>query len=116
MSQNPISPWERPAQSPVDQSLYGAGAINLNSLTTLLESTADQSEPLVVTLPDGNYPRQTKQILVPFANKDTTATFRVTGTFVGFGSLLFDKIGWSGLLEWDGAGWHLIGGNAKPEI
>jgi len=37
----------------------------------------------------------------------------MSGTFVGFTALRFNNQAWSAVLEWDGAGWQLIGGNAE---
>ena len=110
----PIPPWHRPIDSPVVQELTEAGAINLACDTTYLISTAS-GDPISATLPDGNFKRQTKRIYIPGDIQNTTASWRISGTFVGFATLLFDTIGWSAVLEFDGDGWHLVGGNAKAE-
>jgi hypothetical protein len=112
-SQTP--PWDAAMQATAPQYLYDAGAIVLGLPITFLDNTSQPAEPLAVTIPDGNYVRQTKQIVVPAANELTTSSFRVTGNFVGFVSLLFSTIGTSAVLVWDGAGWHLQGGNALAE-
>lgn len=115
---SPEPPWARAVQSPQTQLLGGAGVVSLTVDVTYLSQTAinpqDQSGngPYAVTLPNGNYKRQYKRIFVVAGNAATTATFTVTGTFVGFTSLTFNTLAWSAMLEWDGAGWQWIGGNA----
>lgn len=119
---SPIPPWHRPVQSPVVQTLNEdlvADGISMNVDVTYLDSivpldAGDLSAAYQVALPNGNYQRQIKRIFVVAANALTTAAFEVTGTFVGFSKLRFftDENGMSAVLEWDGAGWHVIGGNA----
>lgn len=117
MNTQHIPPWERTTQATLTQTLYGAGAIQLNTPCTLLvsEEAAEDGEPHAVTIADGNYQRQVKEIVIPADKLATTVPFRVTGTFVGFTSLLFNGLGSSAVLEWDGGGWHMIGGNAEAE-
>lgn len=124
MSENiipsPTPPWHRPVLSPNVETLTednDAGTISLTVDTTYLETDvlkATPTDPYVVALPAGNYQRQYKKIYVPKAYEITTAPWKVTGTFVGFTYLLFDNIGRAAILEWDGEGWHLAGGNAQP--
>lgn len=117
MTPNQTPPWERTSTSTQTQTILEDGTVLLSTDTTFLDNivAAEDGEPYDVTLPDGNFVRQVKQILVPTANHETTAQFMVTGNFAGFTELLFDTLGTSAVLEWDGAGWHLIGGNATPQ-
>lgn len=117
---SPTPPWARPVQSPSIQYLYDdtsvGDEITLNEDTTYLVSTTpkdplDLDVPYELLLPDGTYPRQTKRIYVQKTNSLTTAKWQVTGTIVGCTSLVFDTIGWSAVLEWDGSGWQQVGGN-----
>lgn len=113
---SPTPPWSRPVQSPATQTITGDDNISLTMDVTYLDSTTVGAAPYEVTLPDGNYKRQMKRIYIPGKNQATTAEFRVTSpNFVGFTSLLFNSIGTSAVLEWDGSAYHLIGGNALPE-
>lgn len=117
----PLPPWSRAVQTPQIQTLDEDGAILLTMDTTFLSQTTpkdatDLAVAYDITLPDGNYQRQNKIILIPAGSiPNLTATFRVTGTFAGFTSLLFDSLGQSAVLLWDGAGWFLVGGNATAE-
>jgi len=115
---SPTPPWHRPVQSPNTETLTSDGTISLNTDVTYLETDVlktDPADPYVAVLPNGNYLRQIKRIYVPKAFENSTAPWRLTGTFVGFLQLLFDNIGRAAVLEWDGEGWHLIGGNATPQ-
>lgn len=116
----PLPPWSRPVQTPQIQTLDADGDILLAMDTTYLSQTTpkdseDATAAYSVALPDGNYERQNKIILVPKGDIPTSAAFRVTGTFAGFTSLLFSSIGQNAVLMWDGAGWHMLGGNAEAE-
>jgi hypothetical protein len=84
-------------------------------VTYLATETAkeDPDDPYVVALPDGNYKRQSKRLYIPSEIRETTAPWKVTGTFAGFGFLGFNGIAMAAVLEWDGSGWHLVGGNAE---
>jgi hypothetical protein len=117
---SPIPPWHRPIVTPVVDTLVGDGAISLATDTSYLAQTApknpsDLTVPYVVTLADGNYKRQHKQIFIPADKVENTAKWRVTGNFVGFVSLFFDDVGQSAILMWDGSGWHKVGGQATTE-
>lgn len=117
---SPIPPWHRPVVSPITDTLVEDGFISLQTATTFLNQTADKDveDPTVAytaTLADGNYIQQRKMIQIPAAAVESTALWRVTGNFVGFVSLLFNKLGHSAELIWDGAGWHFNGGNAEKE-
>lgn len=122
---SPIPPWHRPTQSPQVETFTednDGGTLSLTmdvsylNTSTLKEAPTD---PYVVALPDGNYKRQSKRIYIPKELLDTSAPWKVTGTFVGFGWLTFrgseGGAAMSAVLEWDGSGWHLVGGNASPE-
>jgi len=117
---SPIPPWHRPVVSPNVETLTednDNGTMSLSMDTTYLNTSVlkqNHEDPYVVALPDGNYKRQIKRIYIPKAIENTTAPWKLTGTFVGFAWLRFDNIGRAAVLEWDGAGWHLIGGNAAP--
>lgn len=118
---SPTPPWARPVVSPNTETLAGTGTIGLVYDTTYLNQTApadltDETVGYALVLPDGNYLRQIKRIYVPKGNENTTAVFTVAGTFVGFSTLIFNKLARAAVLEWDGAGWHLIGGNATTEL
>ena len=117
MNQIIIPPWERTVKTPLCQIIGEDGTAILGHSTTYLSSTtpAESGDPYSIVLPDGNYRRQIKEFFIPGANLPGTAQFVVTGTFAGFSSLLFDSIGTSAVLEWDGSAWHLIGGNATTQ-
>ncbi len=115
---SPLPPWHRDNYTGITETLDGDGEASIGCDTTYLSSIVPKDEddsdvPYLVTLPDGTVQRQTKTIHVPAGNAATTAKFKVTGTFVGFSALLFSTIAWSAMLQWDGAGWHWIGGNAQ---
>jgi hypothetical protein len=70
-----------------------------------------------LSLPNGTFLKQMKRIYIPAQTIATSVTWVVSGTFSGgWTSLQFDRQGFSALLEWDGQGFQLIGGNAtlKP--
>ena len=118
---SPLPPWSRPVQTPQIQTLTTDGDIVLSMDTTLLDQVTpkDADDPTAaydLVLPDGNYQRQHKTIVILAQDvPNLPASFRVSGRFVGFTSLLFNGLGQSALLMWDGAGWHQIGGNATAE-
>lgn len=120
----PIPPWHRPVVSPTNQEINEDlvnNGISLNTDVTYLisnvpKNSLDAAEAYQVAIPNGNYKRQIKRIFIPKANELTTAAFEITGEFLGFTKLRFDKEerGVSAVLEWVGDGWSLIGGNAGP--
>jgi hypothetical protein len=118
---SPVPPWHRPVQSPTTQEINEsliADGISLNTDVTYLNSSVplnaeDLTAPYVVALPNGNYKRQIKRIFIKRPDNNPTAVFSITGTFIGFTSLLMKDIATAAVLEWDGLGWHLIGGNAE---
>lgn len=107
---NPIPPYERSVQSPLTETLNEDGSINLNCDVTYLVQTV--TGPYAVALPNGNYQRQFKRLLIPKARELDSAVFTVTGSFANCTSLQLDRTATSAVLEWDGTGWHLIGGTA----
>ena len=114
---SPLPPWHRPIQTPVVQIIYGDDTINLGVDVTYLEKTvSNPSVPVVVTLPDGNFLRQYHRILIAGHLLATSETFEVSGTFTGLTSLTFNSVGHSALLEWDGGGWTMLGGNAAVTV
>lgn len=118
---SPIPPWHRPVVSPNVETLTeddDDGTLSLTMDTTYLNTDTlkeTPTDPYVVALPDGNFKRQCKRIYIPKDKENSTAPWKVTGTFVGFTYLQLDTLGRAAVLEWDGAGWHLIGGNAEPK-
>lgn len=116
-------PWARPVQSPSVQVITeDGGAINLTEDTTYLDATVSdevyedaETEPVAVTIPDGNHRRQTKRIYILSDNQNTTAKFRVAGSIMGATALLFNRVGWSAVLEWVDGAWHQVGGNCERE-
>lgn len=114
---SPVAPWQRPAVSPVAQTLAGDGTASLSAVMTYLDSTTpkdaeDESVPYVVALPDGNHKQQMKNFQIPSASIENSARWRVEGNFAGFIALELDSLGQQAVLSWDGAAWHLIGGSA----
>lgn len=114
---SPIPPWARTTQSPLVQTVSDATVTTLllDPDITYLSASQVSGTPITfnLILPNGNYLKQMKRIYVPTAFIATTATFIVSGTFGGgFTSLTFNTVGFSALLEWDGTGWQMIGGNA----
>jgi hypothetical protein len=75
---------------------------------------ANPQVPYLVVLPTGLYKRQIKRIYIPTDCVPTTPKFQVQGIFNHAIGYLFDAVGTSAVLEWDGSGWQLIGGNAAP--
>ena len=117
---SPTPPWHRPVQSPNVETFTEDNDGDVLSLTmdvTYLNTNVlktDPAAPYLAVLPDGNYLRQMKRIHIPKARETDTVPWKVTGTFVGFGWLVFNHIGRSAVLEWVGEAWTLIGGNAAP--
>lgn len=111
---SPIPPWARPVQSPFMQVCTGNDTIDLGPDVTYLNQTNPQAggAPYQLTLPNGNYMRQMKRILVLGSAIPNTAEFQLLGQFAGAGSLLFNSAATEAVLEWDSTCWHLIGGSA----
>jgi hypothetical protein len=119
---SPVPPWKRPAESPLSNTLFGDGTISFQFDTTYLNSTSIRTigsppvvSPYVIQLPAAPYVRKIIRIYIPGQNITpfTTAQFSVVGTFVGFSSLLLGDVPTSNgvALEWDGTGFHFLGGN-----
>ena len=123
---SPIPPWKRAVSSPRTNTISSAGTIDLNYDTTYFDTqtsnndggTPSKNIAWGIVLPAGNYKRQIIRLYIPGKNISTSpATFSVTcapGVGAGFTTLLFNNIGTSAVLEWDGSAWQLIGGNATP--
>lgn len=112
----PRAPWAREVQSPLAQTLVDAAvSLALDPQVTYLAAYQSQAQPITynLQLPPGNYPQQFKRLYIPTNYIAQTATWTITGTFAGgFTSLTFNSQGYAALLEWDGSGWQMIGGNA----
>lgn len=110
---SPLPPWSRPTQSPLSQVINDntVAQILLDPDITYLNQAGNATNNLA--LPNGNFLKQMKRIYVNSALIASTVTWIVSGTFAGgFTKLQFDRVGYSGFLEWDGAAWQWIGGNA----
>jgi hypothetical protein len=112
----PIPPWARPVQSPMVQTCIGADTIDLGPDVTYLNQVQPSADgnPYPLTLPNGNYLRQMKRILVLGSNIPNTAEFQLFGQFANASSFLFNNAATEAVLEWDSTCWHLIGGSAQP--
>lgn len=112
---SPEAPWTRPKQSPLTQTLTDAGALSLTTDVTYLNKAGGTAS---ITIPDGNYKRQIKRVYVVKDRVDDadSATWTLTGTFLGVTSWQLDSIGYSLVLEWTGEAWVHIGGNATPTL
>jgi hypothetical protein len=113
---SPVPPWSREARSGQTQRIVDNDVVNLAHDPTYLEKVvSDPSASVTVTLPNGNRKGQHKRIMIPGDSLATTETFTVSGTFAGFTTLTFDAVGYNALLEWDGAAWQFMGGNARQD-
>ncbi len=114
---SPLPPWARlevPTQPAAGgQTLNGNGTINLLFDQVFLVAT--EGGPYAVVLPDGRPDRaKVLRIYVPGTGTETV-TFVVSGTFAkNVASYTFNALGGSLVLEWDGAAWQYIGGDATP--
>jgi hypothetical protein len=103
------------------QTITGDDTVDLDYEITLLDAQNDNT--YAVVLPDGDTSHiasakgRMKQIYIPKANENTTATFVITGNIVGFTQIRFNRTGYSALLKWipGGGGWTWVGGNALLE-
>ena len=111
----PIPPWSRPVQSPMVQVCTGPDTIDLGPDVTYLNQTNPQAggTPYQLTLPNGNYQRQMKRVLILGSSIASTADFQLFGQIANANSLLFNHAATEAVLEWDGTCWHLIGGSAQ---
>ena len=116
---SPTPPWANPPVSPLVQTCFGNDTAILNVDTTYLTQAtppvvaAGQPAEYIIVIPNGNYARQYHTFIVPGNISPTSATFKVTGAFNGFKSLLFNQAATSAQLVWDGYAWNLMGGNAQ---
>lgn len=114
----PQPPWARPIQSPVEQTLNGGGNIDLSTDATYLRQStpnpAANNPPYPIVIPNGNYLRQQKRIMIVKDANGVSAPFTLTGTFDTFVSLAFTPIGTNATLEWNGVAWTMLAGNAEP--
>jgi hypothetical protein len=116
MVPSPTPPWANPLVSPLVQTCFGNDTIVLGVDTTYLMQATAPVAPLtqyVVALPNGTYQRQYHTIIIPGNIAQTTQTFKVTGAFNGFTSLLFNSVAVAAQLVWDGSTWVLLGGSAQ---
>jgi hypothetical protein len=115
---SPAAPWQRPALNPKVEVLTADNdnaTVSLTMDTTFLSTStlkAAPADPYVVALPNGNYLKQPKVLVVPNDVRPTTAPWKVTGTFAGFGFLMFKDIATTAVLMWDGVAWQVLAGNA----
>lgn len=109
---SPIPPWARPTQNPRVQTLVD------NTVPLVLDPDVAYLNqvgggPNAMVMPNGNFLKQMMRIYVLSGTIATTATWVFTGLFAGgFTHLTFNTTKYSALLEWDGAAWQLVGGNA----
>lgn len=114
---SPTPPWSRPVRTPAKQVIFEDDTISLESDTTYFEKEiGDPSAPLSVVMPDGNYLGQNKKLLITEDKRPTTETINISGNFAGINSLTLNTIGFNAVLEWDGAAWHLLAGNAVANV
>jgi hypothetical protein len=120
---SPIPPWHRKVvNSEIDEeTITGDDTIDLSVTVTILNQTTPKDgvpTPYTVILPNVDTlcasPIQ-KEIYIPRSQANLTAPFRVTGTFNGFTSLLFNLTGQNAILRWVSGAWNLNGGNALAE-
>lgn len=109
---SPIPPWDRPSQSPQNQVLVDNSIpIVLDPDVTYLQASLPGG-PINMVLPNGNFLKQMKRIMIPQNFIANTQTWVVSGTFsAGYATLTFNNLGTYALLEWDGFGWQIVGGN-----
>lgn len=109
---SPTPPWHRDIKTPVTQTLSDDGNVSLTTDVTYLDKTiSSPSVPVNITIPNGNFARQYKTILIKGDKLATTETFNLAGTFAGYSSLTFDGVGFVAVLIWDSSSWVLVGGN-----
>jgi hypothetical protein len=83
------------------QSLSGAGAVNVTSAFTALTTTGANA----LTLANGTYPGQTKEILMTVDGGDGTLT---PTSLSGGTTIVFSNVGDYVMLQWSGAAWVVI--------
>jgi predicted RecA/RadA family phage recombinase len=83
------------------QSLSGAGAVNVTSFSTMLTTTGVNA----LTLANGTRIGQLKEIMMTVDGGDGTLT---PTTASGFTTIVFSNVGDMVLLEWTGSGWIIL--------
>lgn len=111
---SPQPPWSRESFRVGVQTLVDNGTIDITRRITQLDQTVAGSSPYAITLPNGTYKGQIKEIEIPSANLTATSSWLLSGTFAKYTSLTFDSLGFNAMLRFDGTGWQLIGGNCTP--
>ena len=76
----------------------------------------DYPNPIEVALPNGRAKGDAKTIMIPGDKISASASWLLTGTFAKYASFTFDQTGFNAFFRWDGSAWHLVGGNATPNI
>jgi hypothetical protein len=114
---SPTPPWARESQSPQVDWHYDASIpqLSLDPQMTILSQTQSSGAPInnAMVLPNGSFVKQSKSIYIDSSVLTTTATWTVAGIFAGgFTKLVFNTLGYSALMFWDGTSWQLTGGNA----
>jgi len=93
------------------ETLTGSGSVNPAKFLTLLASTS--GGPYAITIAAGTYIGQLKYLNSPVT---TTQNFVLTGALAGIAQIEFGTagggVGYTALLQWDGAKWQWLGGNA----
>lgn len=87
--------------SGAQQSLSGAGAVNVTSFSTMLTTTGAEA----LTLADGTHLGQLKEIMMTVDGGDGTLT---PAKASGFTTIVFSAIGDMVLLRWTGSGWIIL--------
>jgi predicted RecA/RadA family phage recombinase len=87
--------------SGAQQSLSGAGAVNVTSFSTMWTTTAAQAG----TLANGTRPGQLKEIMLTVDGGDGTLT---PATFADGTTITFSNIGDMVLLRWTASGWTVL--------
>jgi hypothetical protein len=115
----PLPPFHRSAARTTYGTVTGSGNVSLANEVSILRQTAlnplDSSLPYELVMPSGTFNGQRHQFLVAGDLAYTTTRFVVTGAFVNFNALFFNTIAHSAWVMWDGAGWHVIGGNVADD-
>lgn len=98
------------------ETVTGAAALNLNKITSNLDQTTPG--PYAITIASGTFVGQQKRITCK--NGTSSAEFDLTGTFTkGITTYKFGNISGafagSLVLQWDGASWHFMGGDASAQ-
>lgn len=111
----PFSPWDDSIVSATTQTMVESGPVHLVTDVTYLNSTETTIQE--AALPDGTRTGMVHRFFIPKARIDAndSATWSIEGSFVGFESLTLNTLASEAVVEFDGSGWHLIGGSAIKE-